>query len=325
MLTLEKPEIFVCDLPLKYKFRGLNSREIAFFKGKSGWSEFSPFTEYQTSEAAIWLKAAWEAANLDLDKLSANFVRNKVAINVTIPQISTSELPTVLADFPRCETVKIKVQSFSESEELIVEIVKLIPKARFRLDINAGWNLTQAFENLPKFIDFLGDRLEYVEQPVSLLQDLKRIKEKFPVNIAIDESIRKSLDSVSKNINYLEFADVAIVKWAPSGGFSAALKLIEKIKLPVVISSALDSAVGISFGLAMAQTVENLYGACGLGTATFFKDVITDEQPRIENGGMKFNKINALDINKYMAHNDRKIWWQNRFDQVWEYFVNELN
>lgn len=325
MSVLEKPQIFVCEIPLKYKFRGLNTREIVFFKGKYGWTEFSPFTEYGPSESVTWLKAAYEAANLDLNEISKKFVRSKVPINVTIPQVSIAEIPGLLAQFPGCETVKLKVQSFTESKGLLAELIKLIPRARFRLDVNAGWNFSESMENLPKFLDFLGDRLDYVEQPVLALPDLKMIKQKLPIKIAIDESIRKSLHQISENINYSEFADVAIMKWAPSGGLTATLKLIDQIKLPVVISSALDSAVGLSFGLMLAQITENLYGPCGLGTSVFFQERITNDLEQIIDGNMSFNQINTLNIEKFSASTERKQWWQNRFDQVWEYFVNELN
>ena len=183
---------------------------------------------------------------------------------------------------------------------------------------------------IPKFIEFLGDRLDYFEQPCTEIKDMAELRAEFKIKVAIDESIRKSMVQEGKNskVNFSDFADVAIIKWAPSGGLTKALNLIETIGLPVVVSSALDSPIGISYGLALAQSVKNLYGPCGLGTAAFFAMNLAKQENfhlQIQNGVLSYFEADASGFAESSADQERNKWWQQRFDQVWEYFLNERN
>ena len=258
-------ELSVVSIPVKNNFRSVKYREIALFQGPEGWSEFSPFLEYSSAESAIWLKAAIEAAT----KPAPKPIRDLVEVNATLPNVKPQEVSSILKGFQGCSTVKIKINDFLNDHLILQEVLKVMPKSKFRLDINGGWQLEEAVANLTNYEQEFPGQIDYVEQPCTDLADIKSLRGKVNLKIAVDESIRKFLSSDLTKIN--EVADIAIIKWAPSGGISAALEIIEKIKLPVVISSALESSVGISHGVALASVVPNLYGACGLGTVSLLE------------------------------------------------------
>lgn len=305
-------ELNVVELPLSTNFRGLSVREVALFEGPAGWSEFSPFIEYNSKESSIWLKAALESAINPAPKK----IRDGIEVNATLPNIKVKEVKNLLSKFPGCKTVKIKINSFSSDKELLVEVLNHIPDAKFRLDVNGQWNLEEAIINLNGYENEFGSKIDYVEQPCLNVDDLAQLRKKTGLKIAVDESIRKHLNQDLSKIK--EVADIAVIKWAPSGGISAALALIEKIDLPVVISSALESSIGISHGLSLAQSAPNLYGACGLGTASLFNSDVTRNPLTIINGEIKNKKVVPDLIDKLKAKPDRQIWWQNRINQIYQ-------
>jgi O-succinylbenzoate synthase len=305
-------ELQVVSIPVKHNFRGVKYREIALFQGPAGWSEFSPFLEYSITESATWLKAAIEAAT----KPAPKPIREFVEVNATLPHLKVNEISPILKGFQGCTTIKIKINDFINDQLILQEVLKIIPKAKFRLDINGGWQLAAAISNLKLYESEFPGQIDYVEQPCADLADIKALREKVSLKIAVDESIRKFLGSDLSKIR--EVADVAIIKWAPSGGISAALEIIEKIKLPVVISSALDSSVGVSHGVTLAATVPNLYGACGLGTVTLLTGDVTSKPLLAEDGVIKFRKITPDLIEQFRAEPTRLDWWQDRVNEIFE-------
>jgi O-succinylbenzoate synthase len=305
-------ELKVVSIPVKNNFRSVKNREIALFQGPEGWSEFSPFLEYSSAESAIWLKAAIEAAT----KPAPKPIRDLVEVNATLPNVKAQEVSSILKGFQGCTTVKIKINDFLNDHLILQEVLKVIPKAKFRLDINGGWQLEEAVANLTNYEQEFSGQIDYVEQPCIDLADIKSLREKVNLKIAVDESIRKFLSSDLTKIN--EVADIAIIKWAPSGGISAALEIIEKIKLPVVISSALESSVGISHGVALASVVPNLYGACGLGTVSLLEGDITSKPLIAEDGFIKHRKITPDLIEQFNVEPARLIWWQDRVNEIFD-------
>ena len=210
--------------------------------------------------------------------------------------------------------MKIKINDFLNDHLILEEVLRVIPKAKFRLDINGGWQLEEAVANLTNYDKEFPGQIDYVEQPCIDLADIKSLRGKVNLKIAVDESIRKFLGSDLTKIR--EVADIAIIKWAPSGGISASLEIIEKIKLPVVISSALESSVGISHGVALASVVPNLYGACGLGTVSLLEGDITSKPLIAEDGFIKHRKITPDLIEQFKADPARLIWWQDRVNEI---------
>jgi O-succinylbenzoate synthase len=305
-------ELSVVSIPVKNNFRSVKNREIALFQGPEGWSEFSPFLEYSSAESAVWLKAAIEAATKPAPKPK----RDLVEVNATLPNVKAQEVSSILKGFQGCTTVKIKINDFLNDHLILQEVLKVMPKAKFRLDINGGWQLEEAVANLTNYEQEFPGQIDYVEQPCIDLADIKSLRGKVNLKIAVDESIRKFLSSDLTKIN--EVADIAIIKWAPSGGITAALEIIEKIKLPVVISSALESSVGISHGVALALVVPNLYGACGLGTVSLLEGDVTSKPLIAEDGFIKHRKITPDLIEQFNVEPARLIWWQDRVNEIFD-------
>ena len=305
-------ELQVVSIPVKNNFRGIKSREIALFEGPAGWSEFSPFLEYDNKQSATWMKAALEAAT----KPAPTPLRNEVMVNATLPNIKPGEVEKVLSNFDGCTTIKIKINDFTIDKELLIESLKHVPNARFRLDINGGWTLDEAIVNLKNYEGEFAGLIDYVEQPCIDIADLKVLKNETGIKIAVDESIRKFLGSDLTKLK--DVADIAVIKWAPSGGINAALDLIKQISLPVVVSSALDSSVGISHGLALACAIPNLYGACGLATVALLEGDVTSDSLLASKGVIANHKVTPDRISEFKVDNQRQKWWQDRADLIYE-------
>lgn len=307
-------DLTIVAIPTRTNFRGINIREAALFRGPAGWGEFSPFTEYSDVQSEPWLNAALEGAYLPWPKPE----RNSIGINATLPKVEIDRVPEILNRFPGAKTVKIKIDDFENDSELVEAALDFNPDFKVRLDVNGGWDLQTALLNLYNFYLRFGKIFEYIEQPCLRIEDLRELKKEIPMKIAIDESIRQALSSDFSDAK--EFADVAIIKWAPSGGIKSANKLIKKIGLPAVISSALDTGIGISHGLALAASQSDLYFDCGLATTSLLEsDVVT---PPIEiTAGTILVRRTAPDeklVAKYLASADRRLWWQNRIERIWE-------
>lgn len=305
-------ELQVVSIPVKNTFRGIKSREIALFEGPAGWSEFSPFLEYDNKQSVTWMKAALEAAT----KPAPTPLRNEVMVNATLPNIKPGEVEKVLSNFDGCTTIKIKINDFTIDRELLIESLKHVPNARFRLDINGGWTLDEAIVNLKNYEGEFAGLIDYVEQPCIDIADLKVLKNETGIKIAVDESIRKFLGSDLTKLK--DVADIAVIKWAPSGGINAALDLVKQISLPVVVSSALDSSVGISHGLALACAIPNLYGACGLATVALLEGDVTSDSLLASKGVIANHKVTPDRISEFKVDNQRQKWWQDRADLIYE-------
>ena len=305
-------ELQVVSIPVKNNFRGIKSREIALFEGPAGWSEFSPFLEYDNKQSVTWMKAALEAAT----KPAPTPLRNEVMVNATLPNIKPGEVEKVLSNFDGCTTIKIKINDFTIDRELLIESLKHVPNARFRLDINGGWTLDEAIVNLKNYEGEFAGLIDYVEQPCIDIADLKVLKNETGIKIAVDESIRKFLGSDLTKLK--DVADIAVIKWAPSGGINAALDLVKQISLPVVVSSALDSSVGISHGLALACAIPNLYGACGLATVALLEGDVTSDSLLASKGVIANHKVTPDRISEFKVDNQRQKWWQDRADLIYE-------
>jgi O-succinylbenzoate synthase len=306
-------DLTVVAIPTRTSFRGINFREAALFQGPAGWSEFSPFLEYGEKASEPWLGAALEGAYKPWDDL----VRSEIAINATLPRVEISRVNEILSRFPGAKTVKIKVNDFIEDSELVEAALDFNPDFKVRLDVNGGWNLEEALLNLYNYNLRFGNVFEYIEQPTLEISDLKKLKREVPMKIAIDESIRMALDSGFDEVS--EFADVAIIKWAPSGGAMRAKELINKIGLPVVISSALDTGVGISHGLALAASLPELNFDCGLATLSLLESDVIKTGLEISAGTIKVTRpLPAQELlEKYSAPKERRIWWQERIESIW--------
>lgn len=296
----------VIALPTKTNFRGITDREVALFKGEYGWGEFSPFLEYDDAEASHWLASAIEAATQPRPKL----FRTSVAVNGTIPALNDKKkIEELVNSFPGVETFKVKVgENLSEDVARLAMIRVLRPKAKLRVDVNGLWSVEDALRNLYTYYENIGP-LEYVEQPCATLEELRELKSKIkiPLKIVGDEILRKADNPFDIDLDGA--VDYLMLKVQPLGGIKRAHAIAEHHKLPVVVSSALESAVGINYGLTLAASFEEMNFDCGLGTGSLLaKDVA---QLPIVDGKIEISdfepQLDGLDVAP-----DRYEWWKNR-------------
>lgn len=312
--VLERTHIL--SIPTKTNFRGVSVREIALIEGDTNWGEFSPFLEYDVKESRLWLQSAIESAKGSLLKNNLDFIE----VNATLPAVPIPQVEEVLSWFPGCNTVKVKVGT--ETDILrIREVFRINPNSWIRLDANGLWSISEAKLFLTEFIAEFGDRLDYVEQPCETLAENKQLKNelKFPIKIAIDENLRKGGD-----LNEIvKVADLLIIKVAPLGGVSACLKLIDKVAIPIVISSALESSIGISAGVALATQLPMQSDTplkFGLGTVALLVDDVVINPLLPLDGKIKVEQpeIDFAKIKYFAASQERKKWWYQRINDIYE-------
>ena len=305
----------VVALPTKTNFRGINIREVALFKGEYGWGEFSPFLEYGYEECAPWLSSAIEAAT----KPRPQIYRNCVRVNGTIPALNDpAEIEKIVSSFPGVETFKVKVgENLPEDIARLARVRALSPKAKIRIDVNGNWNVATALTNIRSIYENIGP-LEYVEQPCATIEELRELKSKLTLDIPIagDEVLRKAADPFA--VDLVGAVDIVMLKVQPLGGIARAHQLAKHHNLPVVISSALESAVGINYGLILAASFPEINFDCGLGTGSLLKANVADLP--ITNG-----EIQITDFEPNFSHievaPDRFEWWKNRVMKTAEHLV----
>ncbi|AMU57174.1 o-succinylbenzoate synthase [Mycobacteroides abscessus] len=269
--------LHVVALPMRVRFRGITTREVALIDGPAGWGEFGAFPEYQPAEASAWLSAAIEAAYRALPAPR----RDRIPVNATVPAVTAADVPEVLSRFPGAQTAKVKVAEPGQTLDEDVARVEAV-RARIRtvrVDANGGWTVAQAVHALTALTR--DGALEYAEQPCATVEELAELRRRLPgVPIAADESIRRASDPL--RVAQARAADIAVLKVAPLGGVHALLEIAARIGMPAVISSALDSAVGIGIGLRAAAALPELDHACGLGTGGFFLADVADVPPVVD-------------------------------------------
>lgn len=309
----------VVSLPTKTNFRGITSREVALIEGPFGWGEFSPFIEYDFAESIPWLTSAVEAAFAPRPPQLRDFIE----VNATLPALnSPAEIEDILNSFPGCKVVKVKVGSNLQEDKERVSIVRsLRPDAVIRIDVNGLWDVAQA----EKFLNSVGE-IEYVEQPCATLAELRELKKRADVKIVGDEILRKASDPF--NLELAGAIDVLMLKVAPLGGISRALRISANYGIPVVVSSALESAVGISYGLQLAAAVQNLDFASGLGTGSLLASDVASNP--IIDGKLAVLQVspNPEGVRSNQVSSERLEWWENRIKQTWnagarDYVENE--
>ncbi|MCH9710538.1 MAG: o-succinylbenzoate synthase [Actinomycetia bacterium] len=276
-MTLAAPQLsdlldrlHVVALPMRVPFRGITTREVALIDGPAGWGEFGAFLEYGPAEAARWLAAGIEVAYRPRPKV----LRERIPINATVPAIAAAQVPEVLARFPGVRTAKVKVaergQSLADDVARVNAARALVPAVR--VDANGGWSVSDAVTAAGELT--ADGPLEYLEQPCATVPELAEVRRRVGVPVAADESIRKADDPLL--VVRSRAADVAVLKVAPLGGVRAMLGIAGQIHIPIVVSSALDSAVGIGAGLIAAACLPGLPYACGLGTGGLFVEDVAE-------------------------------------------------
>ena len=307
----------VVALPLVTRFRGIDVREALLLEGPAGWTEFAPFPEYHDDEASAWLAAAidygWNEPPTAL--------RDTIMVNATVPAVDPDSVAAVLARFPGCRTAKVKVAASDQTLSQDVARVRAVraalgPEGRVRLDANGGWNVDEAEHAIHALAEF---DLEYVEQPCATIADLAEIGVRIAymgIPIAADESVRRAEDPLA--VARAGAADLLVIKAAPLGGIRRALAIVAEAGLPVNVSSALDTSVGLAMGAALAASVPDLEYDCGLGTASLLAADVTRAPLLPRDGAIPVHRVRPDPelLDRHAASPERTEWWLERLGRA---------
>lgn len=308
----------IYSIGLRARFRDLTTREGMIITGSAGVGEFSPFWDYDDAEATSWLRAAWEAAHRGWPEP----VRKRIPVNVTIPAVDPERAQELVQASGGCSTAKVKVAQKGETLSQELDRVAAVrdalgPGGRIRVDANGGWDVDTAKIHL-QALDRVAGGLEYAEQPCQRVEDLARLRSQLHVPIAADESIRRADDPME--VARKQAADIIVVKVQPLGGVRAALEIIEQVGLPAVVSSALESSVGIAAGVALAAALPRLDYACGLATVHLFHhDTVTT--PLLPDDGYlpvcePHDLVLRPDFDQVAATTPQERAWVHRYERV---------
>lgn len=254
-------------IPLRTRFRGIDVRAGLLLRSEAGWGEFSPFGDYRGTFAARWLRSALEAMRGEWPAPR----RARVPVNVVVPQVAPADAHALVLE-SGCSTAKVKVGDAEDEARVEAVRAALGPAGALRVDVNGAWDVDTAAARLRLLARY---DLEYAEQPVATLEELAALRRRVDVPLAVDESLRRAPDPLRVDVRTA--ADVAVLKVAPLGGVAASLRVAESAGVPCVVSSALETSVGLAAGLALAAALPELPYACGLGTATLLEgDVVAD-------------------------------------------------
>ncbi|HWM05647.1 MAG TPA: o-succinylbenzoate synthase [Actinophytocola sp.] len=309
-------------IPLTTRFRGIEVREGMLVEGPAGWGEFSAFPEYDDRESASWLTAAIEACTVGWP----DAVRGRIPVNVTVPAVDPVSAHVLVAS-SGCRTAKVKVADHPDSlaedvERLVAVRDALGPDGAVRCDANGVWDVDTAVTVIPR-LDRAAGGLEYVEQPCRTIEELAAVRRRVDVRIAADESIRRAEDPL--RVAVAEAADIAVIKCAPLGGVRRALRVAEACGLPCVVSSALETSVGLAAGLALAGALPTLDFACGLGTLSLLTDDVVGEARSLRpvDGYLPVAPVPPTPEPSLMDRNAitdpaRAAWWHDRLARLVE-------
>lgn len=315
---MDPEQVHVVDIAMRLRFRGIERRRAVVWKGPAGWAEWSPFLDYSGDEIVPWLHSAVEAA----DHGWPTPVRAQVPVNCTIPVID-ADRAAERAAASGCRTAKVKVADPSSTPQQDLDRVSAVrdalgPSGRVRIDANGAWDVPTARERLEGF-KHLG--LEYAEQPVPTTEGLAELRVALAragidIPIAADESIRRSGDP--ERVKRLDAADVAVLKVQPLGGVRRCLELAELLDMPVVVSSALETSIGLAAGVALAAALPELPFDCGLNTLDLLDADVTSDAVRAESGVIPVHRPEAEDdlLDASAADPDTTAWWKQRLQDT---------
>jgi O-succinylbenzoate synthase len=277
-------------VPLTTRFRGVTERHGLLLHGPHGWGEWSPFDEYDDRVAAVWLDAAIASACTPPPAA----LRVTVPVNVTVPAVDGEAAYAIVAA-SGCWTAKVKVaepgQTLDDDIARVAAVrAALGPDGRIRVDANAAWSVEEAVEALSRLEEAAGG-LEYAEQPCTTLDALAEVRVRTGVRMAADEAIRRDH---ADPVLLRDAVDVAVVKVQPAGGVNAALALVRRLGLPAVVSSALDTSIGLAAGVRLAAALDELPFACGLATGLLLAEDIVDRPLLPVDGMLRVADASAL-------------------------------
>jgi o-succinylbenzoate synthase len=301
---------------MRTRFRGITVREGMLARGPAGWAEWSPFRDYDDPACVPWLSAAREAA---YDGWPAP-VRDRIPVNLTVPAVGPEQVAPFVRRGAGCRTAKVKVaeagQSLADDLARIEAVREAIGSTgRIRVDANGAWSVAEAITAI-QALDRTAGGLEYVEQPCATVEALAAVRRHVATPIAADESIRRADDPM--RVRELDAADIVVLKVQPLGGVAACLRIADQIGLPVVVSSALETSVGLAAGVALAAALPELPYACGLATGALLEADVTAEPLRAVGGELPVGRpeVDPSALADVAADDDTGARWRQRLERV---------
>lgn len=304
-------------IAMRSRFRGIDRREGMIIDGPAGWAEFSPFADYTPAQSAPWLRAARESAEQQWPEQ----IRSQIPVNCTVPVVSPEKAHQIVQT-SGCRTAKVKVaghRTTPASDQARLEAVRdaLGTSGRIRVDANGLWDIDTAQQLIAAY-DRAAGGLEYVEQPCATVDELAALRRRVDVPIAADESIRRAEDPL--RVSRQEAADIAVLKVQPLGGVRACLRIAEQIDMPIVVSSAVETSVGLAAGLALAAALPELPYACGLATTSLLNDDVVAVPLEPQDGVLPAGRVvaDSARLATAAADSHTEARWQRRLAQVQE-------
>jgi O-succinylbenzoate synthase len=316
-MTIDFAGARVYAIPMRTRFRGITVREGMLIEGPAGWGEFCPFADYDDRESASWLATAIEQCTIGWPAP----VRDRIPVNCIIPAVGPERAHNIAAR-SGCRTAKIKVADHPESlaEDLArVEAVRdaLGAGGAIRVDANGVWDVDTAVAYI-RLLDKAAGGLEYVEQPCATIDELAAVRRQVDVRIAADESIRRADDPL--RVAVAGAADIAVIKCTPLGGVRRSLRVAEAAGLPCVVSSALETSVGLAAQIALAAALPELDFACGLDTLSLLEGDVVAAPLRPVGGYLPVPRVPPAPdpalLDTYEPTADRTAWWRDRVTRV---------
>jgi O-succinylbenzoate synthase len=240
-------------------------------------------------------------------------------VNVTVPVLAPDQARALVLG-SGCSTAKVKVADpgLPLADDLDrVEAVRdaLGPSGRVRVDANGAWDVDTAVAAIGE-LDRAAGGLEYVEQPCASVEDLAAVRRRVSVPIAADESIRRAADPYL--VRDLAAADIAVLKVQPLGGVRACLRIADDLGMPVVVSSALETSLGLAAGVALAAALPTLDHACGLATRSLLTGDLAAPELVPVGGMLPVTRpvVVPEHLDAWAATPDRVAWWEDRLAAV---------
>ncbi len=243
----------------------IGDRAVALVEGPCGWGECSPLPGYPCSPSNA-LAAAVEAASVTWPVPT----RQSIAVNALVDASSFDA--SALHGFS-CVKVKVGRSDPQADLDLVASVRDAVgPSVALRVDANGAWDEDTALWVLERMAPY---DIEFAEQPVGTLEAMARLRRRVRVALAADECVRSIEDA--RLLRHLDAADVVVLKVQPLAGAWAALRIAEEAAVPAVVTTMMETSVGIAVALNLAAALPELPYACGLATAAMAEaDVVLD-------------------------------------------------
>lgn len=225
---------------------------------------------------------------------------NAVLVNATIGGIDSGATALAARQAVECGfgTVKLKVGVCASIEEEVgrVSAVRAAIGANvaLRLDANGAWEPERAIVTLDALREC---DIELIEQPVADLDGMVAIRRSVGIPIAADEAVT-GLESARRIVD-AGAADVLVIKLAVCGGLRAArsiIELAENAGLKTIVTSLLESGIGVAAALHLAATLPSGSPACGLATLSLLSEDLVVESLAQSNGTMPLPEWPGLGV-----------------------------